>query len=212
MIVGFAELLLKLGIKPMEITILAAYSVQLESIRQMLGNVIIKSDTIDNYQGQENKVVLLSLVRSGSSGIGFLAIDNRVSVALSRARRGLLILGNLDQLCQHSEMWRKVRSILSEQNSILSQVDMKCDTHGNVTTIRERKDFDKSPLGGCNTICGLILNCGHPCIKMCHYLNQRHKCDNLCEKMCKNNYQCQKLCDVLCGLCVTPVEITLDWT
>ena len=120
------------------------------------------------------------------------------------------MLGNLDQLCQHSEMWGKVRSILSEQNSIISQVDMKCDTHGNVTTVSERKDFEKSPLGGCNTICGLILNCSHPCSKMCHYLNQRHKCDNLCEKMCKNNHLCQKLCDELCGLCETPVEITLD--
>jgi superfamily I DNA and/or RNA helicase len=42
---------------------------------------------VDNYQGEENDIILLSLVRSNEDGaIGFLKTDNRVCVAISRAR------------------------------------------------------------------------------------------------------------------------------
>jgi helicase required for RNAi-mediated heterochromatin assembly 1 len=45
---------------------------------------------VDSYEGEENDVVLLSLVRNNRKGeIGFLTNDYRVCVALSRARRGL---------------------------------------------------------------------------------------------------------------------------
>ena len=45
--------------------------------------------TVDAYQGEENDLVLLSLVRSNDKGtLGFTAVDNRVCVALSRARLG----------------------------------------------------------------------------------------------------------------------------
>ena len=53
-------------------------------------------------------MVLVTLVRSGGTS-GFLAIDNRVTVALSRARRGLVLLGNLDTLCWGSSLWSAVR-------------------------------------------------------------------------------------------------------
>lgn len=51
--------------------------------------------TVDNYQGEENDVIILSLVRSNQEGsVGFLGTDNRVCVALSRARNGLYAIGN----------------------------------------------------------------------------------------------------------------------
>lgn len=44
---------------------------------------------LDSYQGEENKIVLLTLVRSNpDNDIGFLKIPNRISVALSRAKQG----------------------------------------------------------------------------------------------------------------------------
>ena len=63
--------------------------------------------TVDKYQGEENKIVLLSLVRSnGTQGeirqpgnpLGFLNKDNRMCVALSRAKHGLYAIGNFDML------------------------------------------------------------------------------------------------------------------
>jgi len=42
---------------------------------------------VDNFQGEENDIVLLSLVRSNDENkIGFLNTENRICVALSRAK------------------------------------------------------------------------------------------------------------------------------
>lgn len=43
-------------------------------------------DTIDSFQGKENHIVIISLVRS--EGIGFLNNKKRINVALSRAQYG----------------------------------------------------------------------------------------------------------------------------
>ena len=51
--------------------------------------------TVDNFQGQENDIILLSLVRSKEDGkFGFVGIENRVCVSLSRAKQGLCVIGN----------------------------------------------------------------------------------------------------------------------
>ena len=50
---------------------------------------------VDNYQGEENDVIILSLVRNNVEGsVGFLRTNNRVCVALSRARNGFYAFGN----------------------------------------------------------------------------------------------------------------------
>jgi helicase required for RNAi-mediated heterochromatin assembly 1 len=55
----------------------------------------VKIRTVDNYQGEENDIIILSLVRSNHNDqIGFLKASNRVCVALSRARHGMFIFGN----------------------------------------------------------------------------------------------------------------------
>ena len=47
----------------------------------------VRVTVVDNFQGEENDIILLSLVRSNEDGnIGFLKIENRVCVALSRAK------------------------------------------------------------------------------------------------------------------------------
>lgn len=53
----------------------------------------VRITVVDNYQGEECDVILLSLVRSNKDdAIGFLKTDNRVCVALSRARHGKKVL------------------------------------------------------------------------------------------------------------------------
>lgn len=49
----------------------------------------VKITTVDNFQGEESRIVILSLVRSNRDGkIGFLSATNRICVALSRAKEG----------------------------------------------------------------------------------------------------------------------------
>lgn len=51
--------------------------------------------TIDNFQGEEAKVVVISLVRSNARNkCGFLRTSNRINVLLSWAKHGMYIIGN----------------------------------------------------------------------------------------------------------------------
>lgn len=82
----------------------------------------IKVQTVDNYQGEENDIILLSIVRSNKSRkIGYLKIENRINVALSRARIGMFIFGNFDfirQSCPENHLWHKVLN-LAERKQVL---------------------------------------------------------------------------------------------
>ncbi|HAU4931115.1 AAA domain-containing protein [Aeromonas hydrophila] len=58
---------------------------------------IVKIDTVDSYQGKENRIIILSLTRSDKKhSPGFLRAPNRINVAMSRAMDRLLIVGNAD--------------------------------------------------------------------------------------------------------------------
>ncbi|XP_071451629.1 probable helicase senataxin isoform X2 [Hetaerina americana] len=59
-------------------------------------------NTIDSFQGQERDVVIMSCVRSYR--IGFLGEMKRINVALTRARRSLIVCGNFNSLKNH-ELW-----------------------------------------------------------------------------------------------------------
>lgn len=62
--------------------------------RTLLEKRIIKIDTVDSYQGKENDIIILSLVRNNRNFIeGFLSSENRANVALSRAKEKLFIVG-----------------------------------------------------------------------------------------------------------------------
>lgn len=73
---------------------------------------------VDKYQGEENCIVILSLVRSNENGnIGFLSIENRVCVALSRAKNGFFMIGNMECLAQ-TRLWQKLETILKKNDAI----------------------------------------------------------------------------------------------
>lgn len=88
--------LLLQGYGPEEITIITMYSGQKSLIKKTLreerrpnlDTELIQVSSVDGYQGEENKIIILSLVRSNTNGqIGFLKVANRVCVALSRAKQ-----------------------------------------------------------------------------------------------------------------------------
>ena len=61
----------------------------------------ISVNTIDSFQGQERDVVYISMVRSNSEGqIGFLSDTRRMNVAMTRARKKLVVIGDSATLSQ----------------------------------------------------------------------------------------------------------------
>ncbi|KAL2062469.1 hypothetical protein VTL71DRAFT_6735 [Oculimacula yallundae] len=102
MIVAFYNYLILNGVKSSQITVLTFYNGQRKTIIKLLkqhaglgGISYFNVFTVDSYQGEENDIILLSMVRSNTTlGVGFLDNKNRLVVALSRARRGLYLFGN----------------------------------------------------------------------------------------------------------------------
>jgi superfamily I DNA and/or RNA helicase len=96
----------------------------------------VRITVVDNFQGEESDIILLSLVRSNSEGkIGFLRTDNRVCVALSRARHGLYIIGNMDDLTKGSEIWKKIEETLMTQVALGTHLTLQCE-------VSEKFSFD----------------------------------------------------------------------
>jgi superfamily I DNA and/or RNA helicase len=117
-IVTLCQHFLKQKVTPSSITILTMYKGQLAEIRHELKRASIHgvvTQTVDNYQGDENDIVLLSLVRSNTrKEIGFLKRTNRTIVALSRARMALYIFGN-DEMLGNNRPWQLVLEKLAEK-------------------------------------------------------------------------------------------------
>ncbi|TVY56134.1 Intron-binding protein aquarius [Lachnellula cervina] len=89
-----------LGYPASSISILATYAGQRALIKDVLDHRCAKNPlfglpkiitTVDKYQGEQNDYVILSLTRT--SRVGYLRDIRRLTVALSRARLGLYILG-----------------------------------------------------------------------------------------------------------------------
>lgn len=81
-IVELCRYIILQGYETSQVTILTTYSGQLHQIRQLMRgqNLLsgVKATVVDNYQGEENDIILLSFVRSNEeANIGFLKTSNR---------------------------------------------------------------------------------------------------------------------------------------
>lgn len=97
--------LLGRGISPRDVAIITPYNAQVRWLRDHLASEItvgLEIGSVDSFQGREKEAILIDLVRSNeSSDIGFLSDTRRMNVALTRARRFLLVLGDSATLAQH---------------------------------------------------------------------------------------------------------------
>nr|CAD7432792.1 unnamed protein product [Timema monikensis] len=217
-LIALARYLVLQGYSPEQITILTTYSGQLFYLKSerkshhILKNVRIS--VVDNFQGEENDIILLSLVRSNpQANIGFLSTDNRVCVALSRAKKGLYIVGNMDNLTESSTIWPTIKETLVSQEALGTHLTLRCQIHTTqFTRVGAAEDFHSVPEGGCSLMCGAKMPCGHICNSICHILNREHtdyKCMEPCERSplkCPMEHDCKKLCWENCGECMMLVS------
>lgn len=94
--------LLRAGVPASDIGVVAPYRAQVAAVRQRLaarGVTDVLVDTVDRFQGGERQVILFSFggrveSASGARGTDFLADPNRLNVALTRAQRKLILVGD----------------------------------------------------------------------------------------------------------------------
>ncbi|WIA41120.1 hypothetical protein OEZ86_004748 [Tetradesmus obliquus] len=154
--------------------------------------------TIDNFQGEEATVVILSLVRSRPDGnIGFLRLRNRINVLLSQGQArhvpagqcrcaaaavGRCTLGKSADTLRAAAapppegsrrpaapMWGQVLDMLQERDCVGRELELVCQKHGNSTRVCQPDDFELlAGDGGCQLPCDERLPCGHACRRRCH--------------------------------------------
>nr|RBQ87343.1 hypothetical protein FVER53263_00185 [Fusarium verticillioides] len=110
----------------------------------------IRLATVDNFQGEEAKVIIVSLVRSNEQRkVGFLRTENRINVLLSRAQHGMYLIGNSETYLNRP-MWADVYNQLSQAGSVGKEIELCCPRHKDLQiTCAEPEDFAiKSPEGG----------------------------------------------------------------
>jgi ATP-dependent RNA/DNA helicase IGHMBP2 len=88
---------------PISVGIISPYKEQVEWMKEELGNYAIEPEkllhlsikTIDGFQGEERDIIYISLVRSNDElEIGFLNDLRRMNVALTRAKKKLVVIGD----------------------------------------------------------------------------------------------------------------------
>jgi hypothetical protein len=169
---------------------------------------LLRIATIDNFQGEEAKLIIVSLVRSNiERKVGFLRTTNRINVLLSRAQHGIYLIGNSDTY-SNIPMWQKVVDMLRASDAVGNSLGLRCPRHEDTPIeVSEPGDFPRlSPEGGCRLACSWRLpDCGHMCQARCHSESMHNvfSCPQPCPRLhepCK--HACQKqTCGEECGKC-----------
>ncbi|XP_031549984.1 NFX1-type zinc finger-containing protein 1-like [Actinia tenebrosa] len=206
------------GYEPSQITILTPYLGQMFMIRDHMteGDDDLRKQTrlttIDNYQGEENDIILLSLVRSNDTGhVGFILLKEPKDFlekvpyggcdvpCMCRLRCGhscKLSCHPFDK--EHEEfkcLEQCARTIRGCENGHLCEKECS-----------EPCDFD------CNYPVDKILRCGHTKKNArCSVNIQRLECDVRCEKKLKCGHQCQAKCGKSCTKACQELEKRNDW-
>lgn len=210
--VSLIRWLILCGVHPACITLITPFKGQKVTITKLLqkeDNVQLKKifiSTVDRYQGDENDIIILSLV-STRPGNRFVALRNRFIVSASRARLGFYIIGTSAAVAKSvpgasgpSHWSRLLKDLESsphpgEETRIGKAFPICCPRHHQTsrdidlpkqfpTSIDELEDF-------CSERCTQMLSwCGHQCQRPCHSLKaipHTTDCGELVDRPCKTH-------------------------
>ena len=112
------DLLLPGDLSSEDIGVISPYAGQVRLIRSMVDDEIegLEVKSVDGYQGREKEIIVLSTVRANEDGkVGFLSNYRRLNVALTRAKRGLIVIGD-DRTLRNDPTWASWLDWVSESN------------------------------------------------------------------------------------------------
>ncbi|ODM89129.1 NFX1-type zinc finger-containing protein 1 [Orchesella cincta] len=201
---GLCEYLLNQGYSKDRITILTTYTGQMFLLKKNISASCtgVRITCVDNYQGEENDIILLSLVRSNEDDqIGFVGIDNRICVALSRAKHGMYIVGNLESLMKNkNKTWKKIGAKLEAGGNCGGSLELICAQHGNKTKVQSGLTLPHS--SWVDVVSNATWFWSAPTVALDH---DQYKCKQRCEKRCPFEHQCHARCGLECPPCRTAV-------
>ncbi len=103
LVLRYIDALVKAGVLPTDIAVIAPYAAQVRWLKRHSKVDCVEIDSVDGFQGREKEAVIITLVRSNQNGeIGFLGDTRRMNVALTRARRRLIVIGDSSTLSGHA--------------------------------------------------------------------------------------------------------------
>ena len=98
--------LVRRGVAPEDVAVITPYAAEARLLRRALADLReqgLEVGTVDGFQGREKEAIVVDLVRSNADGrLGFLEDVRRMNVALTRARRFLLVVGDSATLGAHA--------------------------------------------------------------------------------------------------------------
>ena len=104
-VVAEVRRLVSRGVTPGDIGVITPYQAQVRLIRDRVVDLLdagLEVSSVDGFQGREKLVIVVDLVRCNDEGeIGFLRDVRRMNVALTRAKRWLLVLGDGGLMARH---------------------------------------------------------------------------------------------------------------
>nr|WP_206528006.1 IGHMBP2 family helicase [Marinitoga sp. 38H-ov] len=97
--------------------IISPYKDQVKFLKDKIDGII---NTVDGFQGKENDVIIFSLTRSNEEGlIGFLTDERRLNVAITRAKKKLIIIGDKKTINNH-QLFKDFLEYIYENGKIIS--------------------------------------------------------------------------------------------
>lgn len=145
----FDQWLSNKSLEEKQIGLISFYGKQIHYINKMLkekhSEVPIRLSTVDRFQGMERNIIIVSMVRSNKlasfqgqqpdeiygelgyplqESLGFAESPNRLNVALSRARRLLIVVGNSEHFCR-KDIYKNVFETIQQNGIIISAEELQ---------------------------------------------------------------------------------------
>ncbi len=150
--------------------------------------------------------------------MGFLREPERINVLLSRARHGLILIGNATTLRNANSAdarlhWGRILDLLDRGKHMYKGLPAQCQRHKQMVhpLLSNPGDFkDRAPDGGCTLPCGEVLPCGHSCPLFCHAYDLEHvsvRCTEVIHDFCGKGHLVVRACSDQTKACSTCSEL-----
>ncbi|XP_039449839.1 putative helicase MOV-10 [Culex pipiens pallens] len=128
MVEFYLDFILRSGINGRTITqqdigIISPYQLQVQQLKQLCERhkwPAVEVGSVEQYQGREKLIVLLSTVRSHTADVGFLNNVKRLNVAMTRAKALLVVIGNSYTL-QHDANWFELVRYCKQNGAVVGK-------------------------------------------------------------------------------------------